>query len=96
MSLADQLKRLALPKKATAPASLLYSENEAANMDMDTVSIISFIRRKWRENATFNEEGNFTYIEEFTGSFTTSFYQSVGLRFGHVWNTAAYCCLLRL
>ena len=38
MSLAEQLKRLALPQKAAEVcASLLYSENEAANMDMDAV-----------------------------------------------------------
>lgn len=43
MSLAEQLKRLALPQKQTERvASLLYTESEAATTDLDMVARSAF------------------------------------------------------
>jgi hypothetical protein len=39
MSLAQQLSRLALPKQQAGVPSLLYTQEEAANMDLDVVSL---------------------------------------------------------
>ena len=54
MSLAEQLKRLALPQKAgDTHVSLLYTESEAASKDLDEVICVKFKEHRgntaWRE-----------------------------------------------